>query len=316
MTTPCGDVLSGDDTLGTIFDHVNVPRLLCCVTRVWKRYIVAEQRPLIPLAASYMLRSCSLYVWAIDHGCPASWLMNHAAGTGNVAMLTFGQEIHPLALPDDDTCRAASKAGHVAVLQWLQVEHDVLPDRSCVSWAVEEGRVAALEWMFGGGYRFLLSNAMQAARHGHLHVLESALRAGFRSSVMSPLVMNAATFHAHMHVVQWLYDGQCGWDTSTCAAAARTGNLELLQWFRQRDAPWDFFTMVSAVESGKMPLLEWVCAQNCPGNSYVSRVAVEMGRLDMLRFVWEYGCAIDLAECLGVAERLGHTRIYDYLRGL
>ena len=50
-------------------------------------------------------------------------------------------------------------------------------------------------------------------------------------------VLEAAK-HGHLEVLQWARTNGCPWDEDTCAYAAQYGHLDVLKWARENGAPW------------------------------------------------------------------------------
>jgi hypothetical protein len=43
----------------------------------------------------------------------------------------------------------------------------------------------------------------------------------------------------HWHVLQYLREHHCPWDSKTCSYAAESGQLGTIMWARARGCPWD-----------------------------------------------------------------------------
>jgi hypothetical protein len=76
------------------------------------------------------------------------------------------------------------------------------------------------------------------------------------------------------------------WGCSTCAAAARAGQLECLRFLRDKGCAWDRDTASEAAAGGHLPVLEWV--------------------------VWN-GCDLDVEECITKAGTAGHAEVVRWL---
>jgi len=60
----------------------------------------------------------------------------------------------------------------------------------------------------------------------------------------------AAARKGHLHVLQWLREHGCPWNSSTCAYAAKEGHLDVLKWAREHGCPWTAATRDAAATKG------------------------------------------------------------------
>jgi len=86
---------------------------------------------------------------------------------------------------------------------------------------VRYDRVGIMRWVYQQGYHFSVDVEMglckKAAKYGH-----------------------------HFHVLQWLREKGCLWNSSTCNVAAELGHLHILRWARENDCDWNEDTCCGA----------------------------------------------------------------------
>jgi hypothetical protein len=152
-----------------------------------------------------------------------------------------------------------------------------------------------------------------AARHGSVSTLEEAYRLGYRLDVSA---YEEAARAGHLHVLEWLRAlekvkggpkanaKRLAWDESVTAAAADGGSLEVLRWLRYRKCPWDATTCIAAARRGYLPVLQWARKNHCAWDDGVTLAAVagpepnqvdQTGRGgDATLFFWcvERGCRV------------------------
>ena len=65
-------------------------------------------------------------------------------------------------------------------------------------------------------------------------------------------------------MLKFLREQNVPWDESTCALAARGGNMETLQWANRCGCPWDNRTYEAAMSGGHHEIGEWARNHGCP----------------------------------------------------
>ena len=132
---------------------------------------------------------------------------------------------------------------------------------------------------------------------------------------------------ASVELAEWARTNGCPWDTRTCAAAAKGGNLEVLQWLRANGCPWDGKTHYCAAMKGHVDVLKWARANGCPwetgGNIPKTRsnihkrcpcyAAARQGRLDILQWLLDNECPWKPSFILRAAAEGGHLEVLEWL---
>ncbi|GLC50019.1 hypothetical protein PLESTB_000333600 [Pleodorina starrii] len=214
-----------------------------------------------------------------------------------------------------------------AKVEWLEGLGYPRTARACESalWAGDgDAAVARLQWLRGRGYpleaavanaavsvgnlaalRFLVEQAgvrptgvqvpvTEAARQGHLAVLQYLHAGGLRVNTRSVAEMAARA--GHLPLVVWAVEG-LGVAPADGAAwlldcAAESGNLELMTWLHVRGWALGPRAIPNGAESGCEEALEWLVERGCPfpldGGAYLE--AAFNGDLAMLRCLHRLGC--------------------------
>jgi hypothetical protein len=76
----------------------------------------------------------------------------------------------------------------------------------------------------------------------------------------------------HLHVLQWVRQHHCPWNSLTPAWAAEDGHLDMLQWARAHNCPWDSITPLSAARAGHLEVLQWVRENDAAGEAWDERI--------------------------------------------
>ena len=111
---------------------------------------------------------------------------------------------------------------HCELTRWLHKYRSLHQSELCVK-AVEEGNLPALRYTFNS----------DAQRNERLYLV--------------------AISHAHLHILQWLYEQKVPLQSTLfCQVAATSGQLKVLQWLREHGAPWDERTFNEPASEGHL----------------------------------------------------------------
>ncbi len=161
--------------------------------------------------------------------------------------------------------------GHLSRLEWLHSHQRIaLPlcraanaAPAMCSEAARNGHLAVLQWMAARGVRLLDKNntlAVEAAHGGHLSVLQWLRSQGIG---LTATTFAEAARSGNLELLRWLLDQGCPHDSTLCAQAARGGHLEVLKWAREHGCQWDSRTCARAAGAGNLQLLVWLRQQVC-----------------------------------------------------
>ena len=156
--------------------------------------------------------------------------------------------------------------------------------------------------------RALLLRVGQACRDA---VLWSPKLAGAGRIVGVPL--RVKEFIASVQLLAWAKGSGCPWVASTCAVAAKYGQLEALQWAREHGCEWDAETCRYAALGGHLEVLRWAREHHCPWNARTCTCAAQEGHLAVLEWAREHGCEWDAETCTYAAYG-GHLEVLKWAR--
>jgi hypothetical protein len=277
--------------------------------------------------------------WLREQGCRFDCSAYAAAArSGHVHVLDwmyahYEEELSELHM-SDEACSDAALGNHTAALSWL-VAHGCAFDRETASFAAMSGKLDTLEWIHANrapnGYLLEIDDeysaigvdvCQEAARNGHVHVLEWVLANGGTwddqawssaafggqlatlewllaksTSSTPPLGLDdhmctSAAQSGSLDVLKWLRQHGCPWGHSVCKHAARNGHIQMLQWARRSGCNWDHQTCDAAAQGGFLDVLKWAVANQCPLSSQTTVFAATNGHTEVLEWLVSAGCAM------------------------
>ena len=183
------------------------------------------------------------------------------------------------------------------------------------------GAVNALSWARTHDLKWGSNACTNAARHGHLAILQMVAREfplALANKRLDPRMFGKQVFaqaacNGGVEILQWLFDHGCPWDEWTCAAAAQHGHLEALKWARANGCPWNMWCLNNAARHGHDEVIQWARANGCKWSRYATTWAARNGHVETLRVLRRMGCRWDEKACMWAA-REGHLAALQYLR--
>ena len=160
-------------------------------------------------------------------------------------------------------------------------------------YAALNGYLELLKWSISIGNYPDSDTSEQAARGGHIHVLQWMLdnadtlyQCMIRSLTVIPLSVGIfAARGGHLKTLEWLQDNNLFCQEHLCTAAAQYGHLELLKWLRLHECPWDGGTCARAAAGGYIHILEWLRLNECPWDVRTCEAASRFRKYDVLKWV-------------------------------
>jgi hypothetical protein len=157
-----------------------------------------------------------------------SSLARIAGRVANIATLVVAAE---LGMDVPDMMRGAAHAGCVSKLNFLEAiwgQHE-LPDDLC-AYAASSGSEEALFWVEERGLLQTDTALLQAAKFGHVNLLEYVYSADYEIHIDED-VLSAAAKHGHLGAVEWLFEHDAPFNAERlCRDAAASGNLQLVEF--------------------------------------------------------------------------------------
>lgn len=318
----------GPDPLSCIVGAVDkgdlLPLALSCTIL---KDICKHRRELVPIITKYpdgprrkayitdVTSNLGRIKWAIDEmkaRHDAKWC-ELVAMTASIPILQW--------LRDNDfpfcisTVKYAAKNDHLDVLQW---SFDLFVDSGewlpggfreiIISTASSHGHLRLLKWVQCGldnDDEFIkeyvgLYDFCNAAKNGHIHILEYFEELGFQHTIndwpvyYEPIHFAAAggqietlnwlkannypinvdlvyhspykraAYNGHMEVMNWLLENNCPLGVEVCYAAAEGGQLDILMWARAKGCIWDDAVCRKATKNGHFHVLKWARENGCP----------------------------------------------------
>jgi hypothetical protein len=105
----------------------------------------------------------------------------------------------------------------------------------------------------------------------------------------------------NVEVLRWLREHDCPWGVTSCTCAAGAERLDTLKWLRQHHCPWNSRTMREAARRGNIDILCWLLEQGAPWDAWVCTYAAHGGDLETLQWLREHGCPWDKDCCTHAA---------------
>jgi Ankyrin repeats (3 copies) len=181
-------------------------------------------------------------------------ISNHAARSGNVAMLQWLKEKQ--CAFSSATSEHAAYYGHLDCVKYLRACGCDWSSYTCDA-AAEHGYLDIVQWLlendcqWSGG-----STACSAAGSGSTELMLYLLQQGIACDAD---VMCCAAQKGHLAVCQLLHEDQCPWDESSTEAAAEGGHTDTLNWLIQNGCPWSIQEVCAcAAQSGSVDTMSYV----------------------------------------------------------
>ena len=177
------------------------------------------------------------------------------------------------------------------------------------------GCLHALLWGHHHMLRWDKETPNQAARHGHLEVLERVHKAGCPAHMNE--VAHEAVLGGHMNVLEWIgfWHSQVFRNHLMTQTACEYGHLEVLKWLRSHRCPWNTYCLASAAKNGHMAILEWAphngATVSLSGDEIAN--AAKNGHLHAIIWMRERGWNLDARACANAADG-GYLEVLQYLR--
>lgn len=237
---------------------------------------------------------CSMLI-ALDHiyKCPVrTYAATHAATGGHLDCLEYivtrGHDWNPR-----DCILEAAARGHVALIDWMVVEHGCEVDSAVVNLAAEHGHIQVLRLARKLGAYFGERACKNAAAGGHLSALKW-LRAN--GCPWDAAVCEMAVSYGDVKMLRWAHANGCNWSEEVCAIAAEDGDLDTLKWLRANGCPWNGEVIDRAAMWGYEEIMIWARANGCPWSKTTTLAAARGNSVNALRWLIQEGCAYDVKD--------------------
>ena len=284
--------------------------------------------------------------WGMNIGCTLSKAssINDAVYSGNLELVKWFRDQNTSW--NDRTSLSAVRSGNMELLQYLHVNGCVFTSQAYivgVLTAEKETRLDVFKWLHQHNVPWDEETCKYVASIGNLDLIIYARSNG---SPWGQWTIQEAVKNGHIDVVKYCIENDCPigrtdlcrtsmqisdhekalkvlkllrkfeipWNSRTCDAAAKNGNLEALKWARNEGCPWDKCTFRSAVEFNEMAIVQYCIENECPFGQdfYPSAVRCE-DPIPMLKLLRFHGYEWDENACAKAASE-GNLKVLRWLR--
>ena len=256
--------------------------------------------PATVVVAAACTGKLNVLIWAKAHGCSIEHpALCSAARHGRLDVIQWLEERGDIDVITMDSMHVlAALGGQLNVLRWAKSKVAYTMDTSAVSKAaVAKGHLGVLSWMQEEGLALTNDACAVAARHGQLEVL-MWLREEPSENWDAQTTMQAARA-GHLQLLQWALDHSCPWDDRNLFYAAYAGQADVVQWVVERGLPDQRLICSGAAAGGHLQLLQWARGRGMYWDQMVLSNALkarESGGPHVEVFGWalENGCPYDM----------------------
>lgn len=194
----------------------------------------------------------------------------------------------------DDAINAASKNGHVCVLEWLQKNEIYQASKISIVYASLMGHVHVIEWLMKNN-RYIKKN--------------DSLRIGFSEQFRNPRLCNCFVFyffldfsknhrerkscHSRKKIDFGCFRFPKNYLKRSVVIACCNGHINVLEWFKKSDIRiFDFGVAIDlACENGHIKVLDWFRRNGyiIEYNGYAINMACRNGHINVLVWFMDYG---------------------------
>ena len=194
--------------------------------------------------------------------------------------------------------QAASKNGHLKILEWLFQEKQTTNTsrhyEKAFSAAVSGNKMDVLVWLKS--------------------FLDQGLWEAFVTSSVQPYVSIAAR-HGNKNLVMWLIDQGFYSDQNSASAAATAGSIDLLKFFRHL---WSEHVYTKAAEKGHLSVLKWAredAEQNYPWpEAKMFPAAAKCDNVELYQWLFDQNFPFEEEKSFIIALKLGHFKFIKFAR--
>lgn len=246
----------------------------------------SDRQPCLTSAAAF---STSAVKWLVATGFPwCRFTTSAAAKHGNLELIKWalrnGCEWCP------KTTAKAAKHGHFELIKWcIGTHHSRTTKKQICEWspdttskAAQANRKDIIIWALQNGADWCNNTAYNAARYGHLELLQWCLDEGWPSYVSVSdamrslshedivatcpklmLLTEAAAMGGHLNIIQYCRRRGIPWSTHTTKWAATHTDVEIVKWCHENGCKWDYNTL-EYIATDALNTAKWCIENGCP----------------------------------------------------
>lgn len=156
------------------------------------------------------------------------------------------------------TLYGACLFGDLSIVEYLYEHSQEETMELCYSAASKGGHIDILEWLYSKGLRCNINAYSGAAYYGHLDVVKWLYEHKFTICTHSTYV--CATINNHIKIINWLYEElKIPYDSDMTQTAAEHGHLNILK-FVPPDVSDVSHCCWKAAQKGHIHVVEWLCS--------------------------------------------------------
>ncbi|EFJ41405.1 hypothetical protein VOLCADRAFT_107723 [Volvox carteri f. nagariensis] len=230
---------------------------------------------------------------------------------------------------------SAARVDNLSLIRYLRAGRDWLPERTkdAVSVAARAGNMVLLVELVTLGWRLSVRTAMDAAEHGHLHILKWMYACGGPELIQEIMqqyqaLLRYATLSGSVEVMEWLLnDLALPWSgEKLLSAAVMAGSPAVLEWLVARGVPMgdDGELYITAAHYQDLVILRCLRRLGCPwGPGVFSRAVYDKdygitletlhrgSTVEVLQWLRAEGCPVDWEEARSRAKTRKNKSLRD-----
>lgn len=243
---------------------------------IW-RHLNALDREMIRCAHNSQRRmvvSGPFLTWAVERkdNALARWMIDVECGGDYLGYFKRKEEKTPD--EEGDITWAIAKYGDIELMNWfnqdirMYTDAELLWQAGCMHGQLDFLRHVENVLHIWPVHEHMYAYAAYAARNGHVHILEY-IRDG--EYTIETEAAEEAAGHGHLHVLEWLAKNDYPFSRTAYMRALHNGRIPVLDWLagHLRYYPSHVDYMVTAVKAMQLPSIIWLHSHGCPVDSII-----------------------------------------------
>ena len=188
------------------------------------------------------------------------------------------------------TCNATAYWGKLSCLQWLDtvIVDKIANFNGVIHSAIQSGNLDLVKWLYKLGQNPSKNAAMKnAAKTGNLALVQWLYEMG---CLLDNRSWCAAIDEGHFHILEWLHEKHCPWDTFI--PYNRGKDLNIVEWLWNRGYNYNIKSLIGYPDPDFLHILEWYLDHGLKWeNDFTEFVIEERGR-DILKMLKKRGLVV------------------------
>ncbi len=159
--------------------------------------------------------------------------------------------------------KAAASTGNIALLVYL-IEKGFLMEQDTVAFAVHEGHIDFVKYLYENNYQFDLNACCEkAANRGFKDILNYGISLGYKPTYKT--IACAANGNS-IDMMKYLFEMNIKFDIEIFRAATYNCRTLAISYLRENGYEWDESVTDFAIESNQFNMFMWLIHKGCPFN--------------------------------------------------